>query len=156
MAAALHSPAKYFTVALASAWVYSLVDMMNTQTKLDSATSGTELRFESALYRAQRNTLLCGAATLLLLVVSRLFNLLKEVNSLAATKEALGKQAEGAAAAYKAISEECDALKKKHGEGGGADASADSARGGSSRTAAADKHTAELAPSHANEPRLSR
>lgn len=113
----LKTPGQYFTLGLASAWVYCLIEMVSAQGKLDSATSGTELRYESALYRSQRNALLCGAATLLLLVVWRLFSLLKEVNQLTASKEALTKQAEGAAAAYKSISEECDALKKK---GGGA------------------------------------
>lgn len=108
----LRQPAQYFTMALAAAWVYCLVDLVSAQNKLDVATSGTELRFESLLYRAQRNTLLTGAATLLLLVVHRLFALLKEVNQLTASKEALTKQAEGAAAAYKVMSAECDALKK--------------------------------------------
>ena len=55
-------------------------------------------------------------ATLLLFVVQRLFSLLKEVNQLTASKEALTRQAEGAAKAYKAMSEECDQLKKAGGK----------------------------------------
>ena len=129
----LKQPAKYFTVALAAVWVYSLVDMVNMQGKLDNATAGTELRWNSQLHRAQRNVLLCGTATLLLLVVHRLFNLIKEVNQLSASKEALTKQAEGAAAAYKAMSAEVDALKK-----GGAKPAAPAAAEASAPKATAD------------------
>jgi hypothetical protein len=114
--AATGTPAKYCAVALAAAWVYCLVEMVGAQGKLDAATSGSELRFESALYRAQRNTLLTGGATLLLLVVHRLFVLLKEVNQLTASKEALTKQAEGAAAAYAQLSAEKEAQPKTRAE----------------------------------------
>jgi len=114
--APLRTPAKYCAVALAAAWVYCLVEMVGAQGKLDAATSGSELRFESALYRAQRNTLLTGGATLLLLVVHRLFVLLKEVNQLTASKEALTKQAEGAAAAYAQLSAEKEAQPKARAE----------------------------------------
>ena len=106
------NPAIYFTAALGFAAVYCLLDVVRAQKNFDAATSGTELRFESLLHRAQRNTLLTGGATLLLLVVHRLFALIKEVNQLTASKEALMKQAEGAAAAYKAASAEVEALKK--------------------------------------------
>lgn len=90
--------------------------MVSAKGKLDSATSGAELRFESALYFAQRNVLLCGGATLLLFVVHRLFVLLKEVNQLAASKEALTKQAEGAAAAYAQLSAVKETQQKQHAE----------------------------------------
>ena len=49
----LRQPAFYFTIALASAWVYSLIQLVSAQGKLDAATSGTELRYESQLYFAQ-------------------------------------------------------------------------------------------------------
>ena len=76
--------------------------------RLPSPPLRAAVRHESALHRAQRDALCTGAICLLLFVIYRLHALLKEVNQLAATKEALAKQAEGAAAAYKAACEERD------------------------------------------------
>jgi len=113
LSAIARTPSKYVALALTAAWLYSLREVMNTQSRLDvaEASAAETLRLEGLLHKAQRNTLLCGAAALLLLVCGRLFSLLKEVNQLTATKEALAKQAEGASAAFKAASDERDALK---------------------------------------------
>ena len=73
------------------------------------ASPNAAVRHESALHRAQRDALCSGAICLILFVIHRLHALLKEVNQLSATKEALAKQAEGAAAAYKQACEERDA-----------------------------------------------
>ena len=45
---------------------------------------------------------------MLLVVIGRVYTLLKQVNKLEATSEALRKQAEGASAAYKAMSAQVD------------------------------------------------
>jgi len=113
LSAIARTPSKYVALALTAAWLYSLREVMNTQSRLDvaEASAAETLRLEGLLHKAQRNTLLCGAAALLLLVCGRLFSLLKEVNQLTATKEALAKQAEGASAAFKVASDERDALK---------------------------------------------
>ena len=140
----LRQPAFYFTIALGAACVYCLIQMVNVQGKLDSATAGTELRWTSQLYRAQRDVLLCGSATLLLLVVHRLFALLKEVNQLSASKEALTKQAEGAAAAYKAMSAEAEALKK----GGSAPAAPATAKPKATSSDGGDEGGSELEIAH--------
>lgn len=75
------------------------------------AISPPAVRHESSLHRAQRNALCTGTICLLIFVIHRLHALLKEVNQLSATREALAKQAEGAAAAYKAACEERDAAR---------------------------------------------
>ena len=69
------------------------------------------LQHESRMFRAQRNFYLTGFSLVLLLVIGRIYMLLKQVNKLEATSEALRKQAEGAAAAYKALSAEADETK---------------------------------------------
>jgi len=79
------------------------------------------LQYEARLYRAQRNLLLCSTSVGIVAIIARLMLLLKEVGQLTANKEALAKQSAGAAAAYKAMSEECDALKKLAGDGKGGD-----------------------------------
>ena len=58
-----------------------------------------------------QNFYLTGFCLVLLIVIGRIYTLLKQVNKLEATSEALRKQAEGAAAAYKAISAEVDEAK---------------------------------------------
>ena len=63
------------------------------------------------MFRAQRNFYLTGFCLVLLIVIGRIYKLLKQVNKLEATSEALRKQAEGAAAAYKAMSAEVDEAK---------------------------------------------
>ena len=49
------------------------------------------------MFRAQRNFYLTGFCLVLLIVIGRIYKLLKQVNKLEATSEALRKQAEGAA-----------------------------------------------------------
>ena len=49
---------------------------------------------------------------MLLVVIGRVYTLLKQVNKLEATTEALRKQAEGASAAYKAMSAEAEEAKQ--------------------------------------------
>ena len=56
------------------------------------------------MFRAQRNFYLTGFCMVQLLVISRIYSLLKQVNKLEATQTALKKQAEGAAAALAALS----------------------------------------------------
>ena len=53
-------------------------------------------------------TLSPGFCLVLLVVIGRVYTLLKQVNKLEATSEALRKQAEGASAAYKAMSAQVD------------------------------------------------
>ena len=65
------------------------------------------------MFRAQRNFYLTGFCMVQLLVISRIYQLLKQVNKLEATQLALKKQAEGAAAAYKQVSQEKEAAAKK-------------------------------------------
>ena len=65
------------------------------------------------MFRAQRNFYLTGFCMIQLLVISRIYQLLKQVNKLEATQMALKKQAEGAAAAYKAVAQEKEAAAKK-------------------------------------------
>ena len=47
------------------------------------------------MFRAQRNFYLTGFCLVLLIVIGRIYKLLKQVNKLEATSEALRKQAEG-------------------------------------------------------------
>ena len=51
------------------------------------------------MFRSQRNFYLTGFCMVQLLVIARIYSLLKQVNKLEATQTALKKQAEGAAAA---------------------------------------------------------
>ena len=70
------------------------------------------MQHESRMFRAQRNFYLTGFCLVLLVVIGRVYTLLKQVNKLEATTEALRKQAEGAAAAYKAMSAEAEEAKQ--------------------------------------------
>ena len=70
------------------------------------------LQHESRMFGAQRNFYLTLFCLVLLLVTGRVYELLKKVNKLEATSEALRKQAEGAAAAYKTQAQELDDAKK--------------------------------------------
>merc|ERR1719272_1656061 len=86
-----------------------------------------KLQHEAQMFRAQRNFYLTGFCMVQLLVISRIYSLLKQVNKLEATQMALKKQAEGAAAAYKQIQQEQEkdsGAKASTAGGGGAQASA--------------------------------
>ena len=74
--------------------------------------SPNPMQHESRMFRAQRNFYLTGFCLVLLVVIGRVYTLLKQVNKLEATTEALRKQAEGAAAAYKAMSAEAEEAKQ--------------------------------------------
>ena len=111
----LRTPAKYFTGALAVGWLATMKEMWKLQEKLERADAATSVKYEAQLFRAQRNVYLCGFSFLLLLLLYRLFSLQREVNRLDATATAMSKQAQGASAAYKALSDEKDALLKASG-----------------------------------------
>lgn len=139
LTAACQGYIKFIPAAALSAWVYTLLEVTRAQSRLDSAADGASVRHESALHRAQRDALSCGVCALLLFVVHKLFVLLREVNQLTATKEALAKQAEGASAAYKAACEERDAAQKA-GAGNAAEAKAAAAEeAAKSKTEAEDE-----------------
>ena len=76
------------------------------------------------MFRAQRNFYLTGFCMVQLLVISRIYSLLKQVNKLEATQTALKKQAEGAAAAYKQIQQDKESSAKAPTSGGGTQAAA--------------------------------
>ena len=96
--------------------------------RLDSHTpslaSSRRLQHEAQMFRSQRNFYLTGFCMVQLLVIARIYSLLKQVNKLEATQTALKKQAEGAAAAYKQIQQEKDSSAKASTSGGGAQAAA--------------------------------
>ena len=107
---------KFVPVSVMLLWAFMLLEMTRAQRRVEDASAdgsaASLLKNEGSLHRAQRDALCGGANVLLLFVVHRLFKLLKEVNQLAATKEALSKQAEGASAAYKAVCAERDEARK--------------------------------------------
>jgi B-cell receptor-associated protein 31 len=122
--ASLARPLAYFVAVLVLAWVFVSVELMQLQTEYDTEVKlamdlGRKLQHESRMFRAQRNFYLTGFCALLLVVIARLYQLLKEANQLAAKEVALKKQAEGAAKAYSAMLEENKALEKKLKAGGG-------------------------------------
>ena len=110
----LYTPAKYFTGIVAIVWVLAFRESL--QAKADKSAEGTGfaglLRQENRVYRSQRDVYICGFAFLLLLVMYRLFGLLKEVTQLAATKEALTKQALQAKEYGDSLREQKEALEK--------------------------------------------
>lgn len=114
--ASLTKPLLYFSVLVGLSFLFTTRDMLKLQNEYHEARGGDlaqKLQHESRMFRAQRNFYLTGFCMVLLLVIGRVYELLKKVNKLEATSEALRKQAEGAAAAYKAQVQELDEAKKK-------------------------------------------
>lgn len=114
----LVTPAKYIALSIVLGWLYTTREMFKYEAALREATSkpgielATQLQHESRLFLAQRDFYLSGFCALLLLVGYRLFLLVKELNQLSATQSALKRQAEGAAAGFKAASEEKERLQR--------------------------------------------
>jgi hypothetical protein len=100
-------PLSYFFGMVALTWLFTTREMLQLQAEHEAMRAtwdlGQKLQHESRMFRSQRNFYLVGACALLLLVLRRIYTLTKDVHALTATKEALKKQAEGAAAAYKAL-----------------------------------------------------
>jgi len=135
--AALAKPLMYFSVLVVLSFMFTTREMLKLQDEYHEARAGDlaqKLQHEARMFRAQRNFYLTGFCMVQLLVISRIYSLLKQVNKLEATQMALKKQAEGAAAAYKAVSAEKDAAAKPAAKGGDAEDAA----------AAAAKAQAEL------------
>ena len=147
---ALARPLTYFVAVLVLAWVFVSVELMQLQTEYDTEVKlamdlGRKLQHESRMFRAQRNFYLTGFCALLLVVIARLYQLLKEANQLAAKEVALKKQAEGAAKAYSAMLEENKALEKKLKAGGGGGGGSGSDGDAESLAAEKDALAAKLA-----------
>ena len=92
--ASLARPLAYFVAVLVLAWVFVSVELMQLQTEYDTEVKlamdlGRKLQHESRMFRAQRNFYLTGFCALLLVVIARLYQLLKEANQLAAKEVAL-------------------------------------------------------------------
>ena len=107
------SASKYAIAAVACGWLFTLQEALFLPTIADEADGLATLMHDVRRLRSQRSALLGGIALLLLLVIWRLFAMLKEVNQLSGSSEALRKQAEGARAAYEALSDEKDALEEE-------------------------------------------
>lgn len=74
---------------------------------------GQKLLHEAVMFRAERDWLISAGAALSLLVLRQIFYQLKDAGKLEASVAALKKQAEGAAAGFKAQLSEIDDLKQK-------------------------------------------
>jgi len=112
--ASLSKPLIYFGTLVGLSFLFTTREMLKLQEEYHEAKAGDlaqKLQHESRMFRAQRNFYLTGFCLVLLIVIGRIYKLLKQVNKLEATSEALRKQAEGAAAAYKAMSAEVDEAK---------------------------------------------
>ena len=112
--ASLAKPLIYFGTLVGLSFLFTTREMLKLQEEYHEAKAGDlaqKLQHESRMFRAQRNFYLTGFCLVLLIVIGRIYKLLKQVNKLEATSEALRKQAEGAAAAYKAMSAEVDEAK---------------------------------------------
>jgi len=111
-------PAKYFFFGLLAFWASTTRDMVKMQSEHSDhefTDLSVKLEFEVRMFRTQRDFYLIGFSALLLLVIGRFYSVFKEVNSLAATKEALKRQADQAVAAFKGLQEENESLKKSSG-----------------------------------------
>ena len=152
-------PLMYFLSLVVLTWLFATREMVRLQSEYAEvkmhADLGIKLQHEAKMHRAQRDFYLSGFAALLLGVIVQLYRLLKEVNQLEATKAAMTKQAEGAAAAYKAANADKEDMARqlKAGGGGGGEeqaaalrkkvASAESAREVAEKSAEALKKQAE-------------
>ena len=116
----LASPARYLFLSLSVAALYCLLRLARALNAYEAASAASKELHASRLHRAQRDALLCGGATLLLLAGHRLFELHRQVDQLSVSEEALTRQAEGAAAAYAAARDESNALKKARPSAAGA------------------------------------
>ena len=56
LTAACQGYIKFIPAAALSAWVYTLLEVTRAQSRLDSAADGASVRHESALHRAQRDS----------------------------------------------------------------------------------------------------
>lgn len=106
------SAGKWAVGAFAAGWLFTLQDALFMPGKSDDTDGLASLMHDVRQLRAQRSSALCGCALLLMLVIHRLYSLLKESNQLSGSCDALKRQAESASAAYKALSAEKDALEK--------------------------------------------
>ena len=151
-------PLMYFLSLVVLTWLFATREMVRQQSEYAEvkmhADLGIKLQHEAKMHRAQRDFYLSGFAALLLGVIVQLYRLLKEVNQLEATKAAMTKQAEGAAAAYKAANADKEDMARqlRAGGGGGEEqaaalrnkvASAESAREVAEKSAEALKKQAE-------------
>ena len=100
-------PIGYFFVMVALTWLFTTREMLRLQTEYAEHKTGGDigqkLQHEARMFRSQRNFYLCGSCALLLLVIRRIYQLVREVQSLSASRAALEKQAMGAVAAYNAM-----------------------------------------------------
>ena len=116
-------PLMYFLSLVVLTWLFATREMMRLQSEYAEvkmhADLGIKLQHEAKMHRAQRDFYLSGFAALLLGVIVQLYRLLKEVNQLEATKAAMTKQAEGAAAAYKAANADKEDMARQLRAGGG-------------------------------------
>lgn len=92
---------------VALTWLFTTREMLRLQTEYAEHKTGGDigqkLQHEARMFRSQRNFYLCGSCALLLLVIRRIYQLVREVQSLSASRAALEKQAMGAVAAYNAM-----------------------------------------------------
>ena len=155
MLATLAKPVGYSAIVVIAMWASTTSEMIKyraqyTTIKLESTDLAQTLQVKGDLFRSERNFYLSGASCLLLLVIYRIYVQLKELNRLEATSEALKKQAEGAAAGYKALSQEKDELKaqlktlRKDAAEGGKPAGDEAAAEGSEAATGGEEEEAEL------------
>ena len=115
MLASLAKPLMWFGTLVGLSFLFTTREMLKLQEEYHDAKEyhdlGQKLQHESRMFRAQRNFYLTGFCLVLLVVIGRVYTLLKQVNKLEATSEALRKQAEGASAAYKAMSAQAEEAK---------------------------------------------
>jgi len=108
-------PALYFFGLVLATFLFSareVVRLGGEYAEKRSGDIGQKLLHEVLMYRSQRDFYLAGFTALLLLVLRRIYLLVKEVHSLKATTVALKRQAEQASAAYTMQLTEVEELKK--------------------------------------------
>jgi len=111
----LTKPLMYFFALVSLTLAFSARNMARLNTGYHQACQkelNMKLQHESQMFQAQRDFCIVGFAALLILVVGRVYQMMKEISSLSASKYALEKQAANASAAYKMVQEEKEALEK--------------------------------------------
>jgi len=108
-------PLVWFFALVVANWLHSTREMLRLNgeyTDKKAGDIGQKLMHEVMMFRSQRDFYLAGFTALLLLVLRRIYLLVKEVHTLKASSTALKRQAEQAAAAYTSQLDEIEKLKK--------------------------------------------
>jgi len=114
----LAKPVGYSAIVVLAMFGAAISEMMKYRAqhdalKLEGVDLAQKLQVDNQLFRSERNFYLSGACCVLLLVIYRIYQQLKELNKFEGTSYALKKQAEGAKAAYESLTAENTELKAK-------------------------------------------